>query len=246
MNTSTSPATKEILTSRGLESFIHGSYSEATTHFEEILRSAPNDTDALHHLAGCQIQLKQYEEAKISIEKALDIDSKNELAWFRLGQIHYTCKRYESAVDAFGKAIEIKPEFSDAWFMGGQALMQNGATNDGMLALKNALAISPSSPIFNEVFGRYFIENKKQIGTLIVAGATEDILLCLPFLLKNRVLNLKITVVTNFKEGELLFKSAGIPINQFILCSDESEVTKIKNHMGKSREHYSCPKQWLQ
>jgi len=245
MNTVTSPATKEMLISKGLESFINGSYHEASNYFEEILSSTPTDSATLHHLAGCQIQLQQYELAQGTIEKALNVDSKNSLVWFRLGQIHYTCKRYELAVDSFGKAIEIKPEFADAWFMGGQALIQNGAINDGMLALKNALVINPSSPIFNEVFGRHFIENKKQIGNLIVAGAAEELLLCMPFLLKNRAFNLKIIVITNFKEAELLFKSTAIPVDQIILCSDESEVLKIQNRISKSREHYSCPKKWL-
>jgi Tfp pilus assembly protein PilF len=88
MNTVTSPATKEMLISRGLESFINGSYSEATGYFEEILSHKPNDLDALHHLAGCQIQLQEYESAQETIQKALNLDAKNSLAWFRLGQIH--------------------------------------------------------------------------------------------------------------------------------------------------------------
>lgn len=245
MNTVASPNIKEKLTSRGLESFIKGSYFEATTHFEEILSNTPNDSDTLHHLAGCQIQLRQYEAAQASIEKALNINPKNPLAWFRLGQIHYACKRYELAVDSFGKAIELKPDFADAWFMGGQALIQNGDINDGMLALKNALTINPSSPIFNEVFGRHFIENKKQIGTLIVAGCLQEILLCVPFLMENKALNIKVILVTDCKEAESLFKTIAIPVDQIILCDGKPEISKIQDHLCKSREHYSCPKKWL-
>jgi tetratricopeptide (TPR) repeat protein len=102
MNTATSPATKEMLISKGLGSFINGSYHEASNSFEEILSNSPNDADALHHLAGCQIQLHEYEAAQKTIQKVLNSDYKNYLAWFRLGQIHYNCKRYESAIDSFG------------------------------------------------------------------------------------------------------------------------------------------------
>lgn len=245
MNIVTSPNIKEKLISKGLESFIKGSYSEATNHFEEILSNTPNDSDTLHHLAGCQIQLRQYEAAQQSIEKALNINPKNPLAWFRLGQIHYSCKRFVLAVDSFGKAIELKPDFSDSWFMGGQALIQNGDINDGMLALKNALLMNPTSPIFNEVFGRQFIESKKDIGTLVVAGNLQEIIPCIPFLLENKSLNIKVALITDCKEAEQLFKTISIPVYQIIVCNDQSEVIKIKNQISKSREHYCCPKIWL-
>lgn len=43
MNTATSPATKEMTISKGLESFINGSYCEASDYFEKILTSTPTD-----------------------------------------------------------------------------------------------------------------------------------------------------------------------------------------------------------
>lgn len=242
MNIATSPTTKEILISKGLGSFINGSYHEASKTFEEILGNSPNDADALHHLAGCQIQMHQNEAALASIEKALNINPKNPLAWFRLGQIHYTCKRYESAVDAFGKAIEIKPEFSDAWFMGGQALIQNGNINDGMLALKNALTLNPTSLIFNEIYARAIQEHKKNVATIVVFGGIEEIIFCLPFLLANKDQGLKFNIHTNFKLAEKLFESLSIPINQTSYYSYESEKTEQEKKVLAMREHYQCPR----
>lgn len=242
MHLAISPTTKEILISRGLESFIIGSYYEAAAHFEEVLSNTPNDPVALHHLAGCQIQLQEYESALETIQKVLHLDAKNSLAWFRMGQIHYTCKRYELAIDSFGKAIEIKPEFADAWFMGGQALMQNGAINDGMLALKNALTINPSSPIFNEVYGRQFIDNKKNIGTLFIAGGVDEIHLCLPFLIKNRKHNIKVTLITDYEDAESLLRKNLIHIDKFLVCKNTEEISKLKNQISKKREYYPCPK----
>lgn len=244
MNTAISPDTKEKLISKGLESFIKGAYSEAAAHFEEILSNTPSDCDALYHLAGCQIQSRQYEAAQASIEKALELNPRNFLAWFRLGQIHYTCKRYESAVDSFGKAIEINPEYADAWFMGGQGLIENGDINDGMLALKNALDLNPSSPIFNAVFANHFIKNKRQIGNLIASGSIEEILLCINFLLENIEFNLKITVITDYKEVGALFKSKSISVDKILLCDNKLEVIKLYNKISRSREHYPCPKKW--
>ncbi|MBU3580225.1 tetratricopeptide repeat protein [Polynucleobacter sp. 73C-SIWE] len=245
MNIAASPTTKEMLISRGLESFISGSYYEALNNFEEVLSDTPTDSGALYHIAGCQIQLHQLNSAQVTIEKALSIDSKDSLAWFRLGQIHYTCKQYELAIDSFGKAIELMPDFADAWFMGGQALIESGDINDGMLALKSALTFNPSSMVFNEVFGRHFIENKRHIGTLIVSGNLQEILTNIPFLLENKVFNLKIVLITDCKEVEQLFKAISIPVYQTILCDGKSEITKTQNHISKSREHYLCPKKWL-
>ena len=244
MNTATSPATKEMLISKGLGSFINGSYHEASNSFEEILSNSPNDADALHHLAGCQIQLHEYEAAQKTIQKVLNSDYKNYLAWFRLGQIHYNCKRYESAIDSFGKAIEIKPDFADAWFMGGQSLIQNGNINDGMLALENALLQNSSSVIFNEIFAKYFIEYKHEIGTLVITGGIGDILLCLPFLLQNKQRNLKVNVLTHFKGAQRIFDSLSIPVNKIAYYSNDAERLKLQPEIIGPREHYPCPKRW--
>ncbi|MBU3575927.1 tetratricopeptide repeat protein [Polynucleobacter sp. UK-Mo-2m-Kol15] len=245
MNTATSPATKEMIISRGLESFISGSYSQATMYFEEILSDTPNDPDALHHLAGCQIQLQEFESALKTIQKVLNIESKNSLAWFRLGQIHYICKRYELAVDSFGKAIEIKPDFADAWFMGGQALIQNGAINDGMLALENALLLNSSSVIFNEIFAKHYIDHKRDVGTLVITGGIGDILLCLPFLLQNKDLHLKINVLTHFKGAKRIFDSLSIPVNKIAYYSNDAERLKLQPEIIGPREFYPCPKRWF-
>lgn len=246
MNTIATVSTKQKLISMGLESFIKGSYSEATTCFKEILSNTPNDTDALHHLAGCQIQLRQHEAAQASIEQALHINPKNPLAWFRLGQIHYACKRYELAIDSFGKAIKIQPDFADAWFMGGQALIQNVDINDGMLALKNALAINPSSIIFNAVFGKCFLQYKSAIGTLVAFGGIEELISYLPFLLENKEKDLKVNVITNFKSADNLFKSLSIPVSTISLYTNEIQGQELQSKILAMREHYQCPKLSLQ
>lgn len=245
MNIVASPATKEILISKGLESFINGSYSEATGYFEEILSNTPSDPDALHHLAGCQIQLQEYELAQETIKKVLNLEPKNSLAWFRLGQIHYRCKHYDLAVDSFGKAIEIKPDFADAWFMGGQALIQNNAINDGMLALENALLLNSSSVVFNEVFAKYFIDYKSKIGTLVITGGIGDILLCLPFLLQHKDQDLRINVLTHFKGAQRIFDALSIPVNRIAYYSNDAERLKLQPEIIGPREYYPCPKRWF-
>lgn len=245
MNIATSPVTKEILIAKGLESFINGSYSDAKGYFEEILGKTPNDSDALYLIAGCKIQLKEYASALENIQQVLNLDSKNSLAWFRLGQIHYICKRYESAVDAFGKAIEIKPDFADAWFMGGQALIQNSAINDGMLALENAVLLNSSSVIFNEIFAKNFIEHKSKIGTLVITGGIGDILLYLPFLLEHKHQNLQINVLTHFNGAQRIFDALSIPINKIGYYSNDAERLKLQPEIIGPREFYPCPKRWF-
>ena len=245
MNMATSPATKEMLISKGLENFLSGAYSEAALLFEQIINERPDDSDALHHLAGCQIQLQQYKLAEATIKKVLSIDPKNALSWFRLGQIHYICKQYESAVDAFGKAIAIKSDFADAWFMGGQALIQSSAINDGMLALENALLLNSSSLVFNEVFAKHFIEFKRDIGTLVITGGIGDILLCLPFLLQNKHHNLKVNVLTHFKGAKRIFDALSIPINKIAIYINDEERQKYQKEIIGPREFYPCPKRWF-
>jgi tetratricopeptide (TPR) repeat protein len=233
------------LTVAGLKDFLHGDYAESELKLIKAHEIEPENSKALIHLAGAQIQLKKYELAKASLNKSIEIDPKDALAWFRLGQTYFSCQELKEAIDAFGQAITLKPEDADAWFMGGQALLLDGCINDGMTALKNALNLQPSSAIFNEVMAKNFLKYKKEIGTLIISGGIGDILLCIPFLLENRDKKLKVRVFSHFKGAERLFSYLSIPIEKFTYFSNEHERQSAQEEISLIRESYSCPKRWF-
>ncbi|QWC97591.1 hypothetical protein G6729_04000 [Polynucleobacter paneuropaeus] len=233
------------LTIAGLHEFLHGDYIQSELTFIKASELEPNDSTTLVHLASAQIQLKKYELAEGVLKRSIEIDPKNFLAWFRLGQSYYSCQRAKEAVEAFGQAIAIKSDYADAWFMGGQALLLDGCVNDGMTALKNAVNLQPGSAIFNEVLAKNFLAYKKEIGTLIISGGIGDILLCLPFLLENRDQELKVRVYSHFKGAEQLFSYLSIPIEKFTYFSNEHERQSLQEEINLIRESYSCPKRWF-
>ncbi|QWD06444.1 hypothetical protein G6719_03940 [Polynucleobacter paneuropaeus] len=233
------------LTIAGLHEFLHGDYIQSELTFIKASELEPNDSTTLVHLASAQIQLKKYELAEGVLKRSIEIDPKNFLAWFRLGQSYYSCQRAKEAVEAFGQAIAIKSDYADAWFMGGQALLLDGCINDGMTALKTATNLQPSSVIFNEILGKNFLAHKKDVGTLIISGGIGDMLLCVPFLLEHRHENLKVRVFSHFKGAEQLFKALSIPIEQFTYFLTENERQRVQEEINLIRESYSCPKRWF-
>ena len=59
---------------------------------------------------GSSKDLKRYEEALETFQKAIEIEPKNVEAWIGKGKSLNNLKRYEEALETFQEAIEIEPK----------------------------------------------------------------------------------------------------------------------------------------
>jgi tetratricopeptide (TPR) repeat protein len=88
--------------------------------------------------------LKRYDEALESYEKALGIDRDYTDAWFGKGATLNELKRYEEAIVACDEAIAIDPNYASPWSNRGSALNELKRYEEGILACDKATAIDPN------------------------------------------------------------------------------------------------------
>eukprot|EP01018_Ginkgo_biloba_P025467 Gb_31482 [translate_table: standard] len=74
-------------------------------HFEETLKSAPNDLEALEGAAVTHAELGEYSEAAALLEKLTQKNPKDLEAFRLLGEVRYSLRDYEGSVVAYRNAI---------------------------------------------------------------------------------------------------------------------------------------------
>ncbi|MDD3436834.1 MAG: tetratricopeptide repeat protein [Candidatus Gastranaerophilales bacterium] len=84
-------------------------YDQARACFEEILKTSPQNFDALFHLAQIFQMQKNYDEALEFYEKAMNENDKDLDCYLNIGSIYYEQKKYEKASEILEKAKEFSP-----------------------------------------------------------------------------------------------------------------------------------------
>jgi tetratricopeptide (TPR) repeat protein len=85
--------------------------------------------------------LKRYEEAVISYEKALEYNPNRQSVWFNLGVVLGKLKRYEEAIASYDRALELAPDDNNAWNNRGAALFNLGRYEEAIANYKKGLEI---------------------------------------------------------------------------------------------------------
>ena len=82
--------------------------------YKEILNRNPEHLDAQNNLGLIFQELKEYQKAINSYEKAMQIDPKYVDTYYNLGRLFEELKEFEKAIRYYQKAIEIQPNHSYA------------------------------------------------------------------------------------------------------------------------------------
>ena len=82
---------------------------------------------------------RNYNDAEKLIRQALDIDPKNAMAWYRLGDIYGSRSDYKKAIESLNKAINFKSDYPDAWNELGNVYSNMGNTDKAAECYKKAL-----------------------------------------------------------------------------------------------------------
>ena len=107
---------RKKLFSKGINLMADEKLEDASRVFELILRSNPNDVDALLKLGYSRFHLEDYSESMRAYDKVLDIDVTNADAWNLKSLVYYERKTYAKALDCADKAIDSDPTFGMAWY----------------------------------------------------------------------------------------------------------------------------------
>ena len=115
-------------------------------------------------------ELKQYENAIASYDKALEFKPDYHEAWYNRGSALYNLGRLEEAIASYDKALEIKPDKDEAWHNRGYALDDLGRFEEAIASYDKALEIKPDN---HEAWNNRGIALRK-LGRLEEAIASYD------------------------------------------------------------------------
>ncbi len=103
--------------------FAAGDYLVSKSYADEIIKSLPDNVNALRGLGMSCYMLEEFEKAIMWLSKSLELSTDKEFDYTYIGWCFYNLDNYKRACDAFDKAIEINPLYEQALNGRTQALM---------------------------------------------------------------------------------------------------------------------------
>jgi len=88
-------------------------------------------------------QEKNWQEALLNYQKAIEIDPNSPLIYYQIGDIYQNLKQWENAIAAFQQEITINPNLSWSYFFMGNSLIQLRLWKPAIDAYLNALKLKP-------------------------------------------------------------------------------------------------------
>ncbi len=101
----------DILFMLGMEYMFIEQFQSARIQFKKCLAIENEDYSILYNIIYCYEVEELFEEAILFLEKYIDNDPYNEVAWHQLGRQFFTLKRYEEALKAFDYSVLIDESF---------------------------------------------------------------------------------------------------------------------------------------
>ena len=117
-----------------------GRLAEAGVCYENALRGAPRNSDALHLLGVVLAAEGQVDRGIELIQRAIKIQPRFPAALFNLGNLLQKQKKLEAAVAAYKRALALQPQFAEAHCNLGNALVSLGRLDDAAVAFRGAVS----------------------------------------------------------------------------------------------------------
>lgn len=124
-----------------------GRLEKAKRIYGRILKSSPEQPDALHYLGVIADQAGNHEKAVELIERAVAADPENGEAHNNLGAALKHLGRVEEGAAAYAKAIELWPDYAEAHNNLGNALRARGRLPEAIASIQMSLALKPDNHI---------------------------------------------------------------------------------------------------
>ena len=112
----------------------------------EATSVTPTDSSPITDLikyGGEMLNSSRYEEALVSFDRALKIDSRSVEALNGKGLVLNQLGEYEEAITLFDKTLEINPHFVDAMYNKADALGELGKYEEALVWTDRALTLKP-------------------------------------------------------------------------------------------------------
>ena len=160
-----------------------GRLAEAEAAYQAVLRRAPSDFAAKHHLGIIALQTARADAAITLIGEAVQLNPANAQASANLGTAYLFANRLEEALRAYDSALESDPQLAGGWRNRGTILQRLGRHTDAADAFRRCWELIPE---FDFAFGsmfesrryacdwRDYQENVLTVSAGVVAGNNVD------------------------------------------------------------------------
>lgn len=121
-----------------------GQMQQAARMFNAVVKSFPNDADALHLSGITQFNIGQAKAARLSIRKALKLSPDNVGYWVSLASVEENLGNAEATEEAYDKALTLQPGNAEAWNNFGTFLLPQGRVAEAETAYSRAVKLAPN------------------------------------------------------------------------------------------------------
>ncbi len=111
----------------------------------KVLRDNPNHSVPYTERGRFYIVHSEYERALFDLNKAIEIDDKNSLAWNNRASAFAGLGRVQEAVEDFDRAIELDPDYAFAYSNRGIELFKMGFADKAMEDFNRAIDLEPEN-----------------------------------------------------------------------------------------------------
>jgi protein O-GlcNAc transferase len=122
-----------------------GHLQEAVQCYRQALAAAPNDVGALVNLGFVLSELGQHGLARPHLEKAIELEPKQDDALYILGTIERASGNPDKAIERFRSTLALKPDFSLCRLELCRLLFERGLANEAREVVLAGIAIEPDS-----------------------------------------------------------------------------------------------------
>lgn len=143
---------QEIWCLLAMEFMVLEDYSQAKEFFKRCIERDPEDYQVLYNLLYCLEYLKTHEEAIEILNKILEYNPYNEIAWLEIGKQYLHLNQKKEALSAFDFAIISEDNFTGAYIEKGKLLKQLGRFNEAIEHFEISMQLDdPSSFIYIQI-----------------------------------------------------------------------------------------------
>jgi len=118
-----------------------GQLQKAECQYKRILKTDPNQPDALHLLGVMAYQTGNLDEAAHLIKKAIRNNPKNPFYHNALGVVFNTQDRHAEALSSYRSALQLDPDYVDAYYNMGNSLQKQEKLDQAVSSYQRALEI---------------------------------------------------------------------------------------------------------
>ena len=140
-----SPDKDELV--RGLRMQRMGNIQEAERIYRGVLSRKPDSVDAMRLLAGVAMRAKQWGDAIVLLERALELAPDYYRAWMDLGHARHEQDKTDEALEAYTRAQQLEPERPNPFASAGTVNAMAGRHDAALALFDQALERDPNHAI---------------------------------------------------------------------------------------------------